>query len=574
MRSALPCRPPGPVLAGAFVAALAAVLNPVAAQVTSSRTGLVVSASAPASDIGAAVLRSGGNAVDAAIATAFALAVTYPVAGNIGGGGFMVVRLADGRATAFDYRERAPLRATATMYLDSLGRIDRARAHTGYTSAGVPGTVRGLALAHRRLGRLPWADLVRPAAELARKGFPLSPTEARGLNVLVTRIGGAYPATVKAYGKPGGGSWAAGDTIRLPDLARTLSAIAQEGPDVFYRGWIARLLARDMAVNGGLITREDLASYQAVEREPVRGSFLGHEIIGMPPPSSGGTTVIQALQVLERFDIGRRSPRSPTTVHLVLEAMRRAFLDRAEFLGDPDFGPVPVAWLVSRERAAELAATIDTARASSSLSLAQGRVVVDPVEAVQTTHFSVLDAEGNAVANTYTLEQGFGSGIVVTDAGFLLNNEMGDFNKKPGHTSPRGDIGTRPNLVEPGKRMLSSMSPSLVTRNGRLVLVTGSPGGRTIINTVLQVVLNVVAFGMDIRAAVDAPRFHHQWLPDAATIEASGADAALLAALRRMGHVVEPGGTQGDAHSILVDATGTAWGANDRRSADSKAAVP
>jgi gamma-glutamyltranspeptidase/glutathione hydrolase len=560
-----------------WLLALAFAIGPatLGAQVVESRTGLVVSASAPASDIGAAVLRAGGNAVDAAVATAFALAVTYPIAGNIGGGGFMVVRLADGRATTFDYRERAPLRATATMYLDSAGQIDRARAHTGYLSVGVPGTVRGLALAHRRFGRLPWTDLVRPAAELAKGGFVLSEAEAGGLIALVTRIGAAYSATVATYGKPGGGTWAAGDTLRLPDLARTLEAIAQDGPDVFYRGWIARLVARDMSRNGGLIGLEDLASYQAVERPAVRGSFLGHEIIGMAPPSSGGTAMVEALNILERFDLPRRQRFAPLTLHLIIEAMRRAFLDRAEFLGDADFGPVPVERLISKEHAARMAATIDTTRASVSAVLANDRIALAEIESDQTTHFSVVDRDGNAVANTYTLEQAYGSGIVVADAGFLLNNEMGDFNKKPGHTSAAGDIGTTANLVAPGKRMLSSMSPTIVARDGKPVLVTGSPGGRTIINTVLQIVLNVVAYGMDARAAVDAPRLHHQWLPDATYLEEAGNDAGLIATLRAMGHAVRAGGRQGDGHSILIDpATGLARGANDHRSPDSKAAAP
>jgi gamma-glutamyltranspeptidase/glutathione hydrolase len=555
--------------------AVAAAPGGLVAQVVESRTGLVVSASAPATDVGVAALRAGGNAVDAAVATAFALAVTYPIAGNIGGGGFMVVRLADGRTTTIDYRERAPLRATATMYLDSAGRIDYRRAHTGYLSVGVPGTVRGLALAHRRFGRLPWKDLVRPAAQLAERGVVLSEAEARGLMALVTRIGAAYPPTVAAYGKPGGGTWAPGDTMRLPELARTLEAIAEEGPDVFYRGWIARLVARDMARHGGLIGLDDLASYRAVERAPVRGSFLGHEVIGMGPPSSGGTAVITALNILERFDLPHRERFAPATLHLIIEAMRRAFLDRAEFLGDADFGPVPVARLTSKEHAARLAATIDTTRATASTLLANGRIALAESESHQTTHFSVADREGNAVANTYTLEQAYGSGIVVAEAGFLLNNEMGDFNKKPRHTSAEGDIGTPANLVAPGKRMLSSMSPTIVTRDGRLLLVTGSPGGRTIINTVLQIVLNVVAFGMDARAAVDAPRLHHQWLPDLTFLEDAGNDTAVVDALRSLGHAVRAGGEQGDGHTILIDlATGVARGANDRRSPDSRAAAP
>jgi gamma-glutamyltranspeptidase/glutathione hydrolase len=557
------------------IAALALLLQspaPLAGQVAESKTGLVVSASGPASDLGAQILRQGGNAIDAAIATAFGLAVTYPGAGNIGGGGFMVIRLADGRATTIDYRERAPLAATPTMYVDSSGQIDYRRAHEGYLSVGVPGTVRGLALAHQGYGKLPWARLVQPAADLATNGFALTEDMATGLNWLIERVKDAHPETVAAYGKPGGAAWAAGDSIRLPDLGRSLAAIAADGPDAFYHGWIGERLVAQMTAKGGLITREDLAAYRAVERPPVTGSFLGHEILSMGPPSSGGTALVEMLNILEAKDIARRPRYAASTLHLVLETMRRAFLDRAEFLGDADFGTIPVARLTSREHARALAATIDSTRASASLALANGRLPVEVVESNQTTHFSVVDGQGNAVANTYTLEQGYGSGIVVAGAGFLLNNEMGDFNKKPGYTSTRGDIGSAPNLVAPGKRMLSSMTPTIVAKGGRTVLVTGSPGGRTIINTVFQIVLNVVAFGMDARSAVDAPRCHHQWMPDAAWFEAEGIPEATLEELRRLGHTIRRGGEQGDGHTILIDpASGVATGANDRRSPDSKA---
>ena len=559
-----------------LVALLTLLASPAAwAQVVESRRGLVVSASSPASDVGAAILRAGGNAVDAAVATAFAMAVTYPGAGNVGGGGFMVIRLADGRTTTIDYRERAPGRATPTMYVASDGRIDLRRKHDSHLAVGVPGTVRGLALAHRKYGKLAWKDLVQPAVRLARDGFAMGPDVAQGLNGLLKDYGTRYPATARAYGKPGGGEWAAGDTLRLPDLARTLDAIATDGPDAFYTGWIADRIAAEMASHGGLITKQDLAGYRAVERAPVRGRFLGYEVIGMPPPSSGGVAVLEALHILEGFDIAHRPRYAPETLHLIIEAMRRAFLDRAEFLGDADFGPVPVQTLISPEHAREAARTIDTSRASSSVALAHGRFPIDEHESTQTTHFSVVDGDGNAVANTYTLEQWHGSGIVVAGAGFLLNNEMGDFNGKPGWTNLQGDIGTTPNTVAPGKRMLSSMTPTIVTRDGTLFLVTGSPGGRTIINTVLEIVLNATAFGMDVRAAVDAPRFHHQWLPDLTLFEADGLPDSTAAALRAMGHTIRTYSRQGDGHSISYDAaTGTARGANDPRSPDSKAAAP
>ncbi|MDQ3996150.1 MAG: gamma-glutamyltransferase [Gemmatimonadota bacterium] len=541
-----------------------------------SRVGLVASASDIASDVGAAILGRGGNAVDAAVATAFALAVTYPTAGNLGGGGFMVVKPRRGPAIAIDYRERAPLRSTRRMYLDSTGSIVRDLTNEGYLAAGVPGTVRGLELAHRRYGRLRWLDVVMPAAELAARGFPVSPSLAADLNDELAGRMSRYPSTVAAYGRPGGPEWSAGDTMRLPDLARTLRAIATRGPAVFYTGWIADSLVADMRRNGGIISHRDLAAYRAKVRTPVRGRFRGYEIISMPPPSSGGVALIEMLNVLERFDLAARDRYAPTTLHLMAEAARRAYLDRARYLGDPDFVAVPVARLTSKAYAARIGADIDTARATSSVALGKDIVTGTAAESEQTTHFSVIDKDGMAVANTYTLEWGYGSAVVARGTGFLLNNEMGDFNKRPGWTTTSGDIGTRANLIAPGKRMLSSMTPTIVARNGRAILVTGSPGGRTIINTVLDVVLNVTAFEMDVRDAVDAPRLHHQWLPDVVALErhTPGADS-VATRLRAMGHAVRLSGGQGDAHSIWIDpATGDAYGANDRRSPDSKVSFP
>jgi gamma-glutamyltranspeptidase / glutathione hydrolase len=385
-----------------------------------------------------------------------------------------------------------------------------------------------------------------------------------------------YPSTIAAYGRLGGPEWAPGDTMRLPDLARTLRTIARGGANAFYSGWVADSLVADMRRNGGVITHRDLAAYRAKVRRPVRGRFLEYEIISMPPPSSGGVALVEMLNILEHFDLAAKGRYAPGTLHLMIEAARRAYLDRARHLGDPDFVAVPVARLTSKAYAARLAAGIDTTRATSSVAL--GRDIVTEAttaESEQTTHFSVIDKDGMAVANTYTLEWGYGSAVVARGTGFLLNNEMGDFNKKPGYTSTRGDIGTRANLIAPRKRMLSSMTPTIVTRNGRVVLITGSPGGRTIINTVLDVVLNVTEFGMDVREAVDAPRLHHQWLPDETSLERHTPNAEEVAArLREMGHAVRLRAGQGDAHSIAIDpATGVAYGANDRRSADSKAAV-
>lgn len=464
------------------------------------------------------------------------------------------------------------------MYLGPDGQIDRSLTAAGWLAPGVPGTVRGMELAHRAHGRLKWRDVVQPAAELAERGFPLAEDVAGGLNWALRGRMAPFPASVAAYGKPGGGEWAVGDTLRLPDLARSLRAIAEEGPDAFYAGWIADRIADAMTANGGIITREDLAGYRAKVREPVRGSYRGYEIVSMPPPSSGGIVLIQALNILEQFDLPARRRDDPTTVHLIVEAQRRAFLDRARHLGDPDFVAVPAGRLTSKDYARELARGIDTTRATASAAIGAD-IVTQPVgaEPEETTHFSVVDAAGMAVSNTYTLEGGFGSFVVVPGTGFLLNNEMGDFNKKPGETNASGDIGTPANLIAPGKRMLSSMTPAIVRREGRTVLVTGSPGGRTIPNTVLNIVLNVTAFGMPVRAAVDAPRVHHQWLPDMAVIEQGAVDSAGAATLKARGHDLRVTGRWviGDGHTIAIDPkTGLASGANDRRSAGSGVAVP
>jgi gamma-glutamyltranspeptidase / glutathione hydrolase len=539
-----------------------------------SRDGLVVCVSAPSCDAGAGVLAAGGNAVDAAVATAFALAVTHPSAGNIGGGGFMIVRTPAGKVTTFDYREKAPLGSTRTMYLGADGRIDRGLTAAGYLAPGVPGTVRGLELAHKRFGKLPWKRVVAPAVALAREGFALSEALAGDLN---EELGGGmatFPASVAAYAKPTGGTWAPGDRLVLPDLARTLQAIADRGADAFYKGWIADRIATDMAANGGLITKADLAAYKAKERPPVRGTYRGYEIVSMPPPSSGGIALLEMLNILEAFDLKSKGLLTPPAVHLEIEAMRRAYLDRARSLGDPDFVTVPVARLTSKPYAKELAASIDPGRATSSVELGKDIVTAARPEPDETTHFSVIDRDGMAVASTYTLEGGFGSHVVVKGAGFLLNNEMGDFNKKPGETNLQGDIGTPANLIDPGKRMLSSMTPTMVLKDGKVVLVTGSPGGRTIINTVLSVVLGVTEYGLTGRQAVDTARVDHEWLPDRVSIEQAGAGDELLTGLRSMGHEVRTVRRQGDAHSIWVAPDGMPHGVNDTRTPDSKASAP
>jgi len=540
-----------------------------------SKTGLVVSSSDIASDLGAAVLARGGNAVDAAVATALAMAVTYPFAGNIGGGGFMIVRLPNGAATTIDYREVAPGKSTPTMYLGADGNIVRSLTAAGYLAPGVPGTVRGMALAHKKFGKLPWKDVVMPAAELAAQGFVMAPSLASSLNREVREEGPMrkFPASVAAYGKPGGAAWAAGDRLVLPDLAKSLKSIATDGPDAFYTGWIADRIAEEMVANGGLITKADLADYQAKERAPIKATFNGFEIISMPPPSSGGIALVEMLNILESMQIQKKERGSADAVHLVTEAMRRAYLDRARFLGDPDFVDVPVGKLTSKSHAKDVAKTIDARKASNSVDLGKDIVTAPaPPEPDDTTHFSVIDKDGMAVSNTYTLEGGYGSHVVIKGTGILLNNEMGDFNKKPGTTSITGDIGTPANVIAPHKRMLSSMTPTMVTKSSRLVLVTGSPGGRTIINTVLNIVLYVTAWDATGRDAIDSPRSHHQWLPDTLTIEENGVAADVLDKLKSFGHDVAMRGRQGSAQSIWIHPlTGTPFGVADKRDATAKA---
>ena len=542
----------------------------------SAKDGVVVCTSAPSCDAGAEVLAKGGNAVDAAVATAFALAVTHPSAGNIGGGGFMIVRAPSGELTSFDFRERAPLKSTRTMYLGKDGNIDRSLTAAGYLAPGVPGTVRGMEMAHKRFGTLPWKDVVMPAVLLAEQGFTLSAGLARSLNTEVQKGMSKFPASVEAYGKPGGGQWQAGDKIVLKDLGKTLRLIATDGPDAFYKGPIADLIDADMRANGGLITKADLAAYEAKQRRPLRGTYKGYEIFTMPPVSSGGVALIEMLNVLEGLDLKSKGLLTPPALHLQIEAMRRAYLDRARHLGDPDFVSVPVEKLTSKEYARTLAAGIDANKASSSVELGKDIVTVTASEPDETTHYSVMDKSGMAVTTTYTLEGGYGSHVVVRGAGFLLNNEMGDFNKKPGETNTRGDIGTPANLIDPGKRMLSSMTPTIVLKDGKVLLLTGSPGGRTIINTVFTIVLGVTEYGLTGREAVDLARMHHQWLPDRARIEKrDGVTPESVAKLKAMGHDFDfMEGRQGDAHSIWVAPDGTVYGVNDKRTADSKASVP
>ncbi|MBY0229333.1 MAG: gamma-glutamyltransferase [Gemmataceae bacterium] len=514
------------------------------------RHGMAVAVSPPGADAGREILRKGGNAVDAAVAMAFAMAVTYPSAGNLGGGGFMVVHPAKGEPMVVEYREKAPLAARRTMFTkkDSIYSCK---------AAGVPGTVAGMWLAHKTYGKLPWRDVLAPALRLAR-GFKVDASLASSLN---WATGGAAPTPEirRVLGKVGG--WSEGDTLAQPDLKATLERIRDQGAEGFYKGRTADLIAREMKAGGGLITLEDLAAYKANLRKPVHGTYRGHDVYAPPPPSSGGICLVQMLNTLENFDLKKNGRFAPLTLHRMAETMKRAYADRARHLGDGDFVKIP-AHLTSKEYGRKLALSI-TGKATPSATLAPDIELAR--EGDSTTHFSVIDGDGMAVANTYTLERSYGSRIVVRGAGFLLNNEMMDFNWFPGETTREGGIGTEPNTIRPGKRMLSSQTPTIVARGGKVFLVTGSPGSRTIINTSLCIVVNAIDFGMTARQAVDAPRLHHQWFPDELRFEGLQEHPEAADDLRKRGHDVA-GGSQGDAHTIRVNPkTGEYEGAADRR---------
>ncbi len=552
-----------PILLALVAAVTAAHLRAASRDPVRARHGMVGSTDEFASNAGLHILQHGGNAIDAAVAVGFALAVTHPAAGNLGGGGFMVIRMADGRETTFDYREVAPAGALRDMFLDSAGEPVSDRSRIGPLASGVPGSVAGMALAQRRYGRLPLAAVVAPAIALARDGFEVSWALAdslKGAQSLLAR----FPASAGAFQRADGTVPGPGDLLVQPDLANTLRLIAEQGSDAFYKGAIADLIAAEMARSGGLITKADLAAYTPRERPPIIGSYRGVRVISMPPPSSGGIALVQLLNILERFPLADYGHNSSRAIHLVTEAARRVYADRSEWLGDPDFFNVPVTGLLSRRYADTLRAGISETRATPSLEVKPGHP--RDFEQSDTTHYSVVDADGNAVATTTTLNGSYGNGQVVAGAGFLLNNEMDDFSAKPGTPNMFGLIGGEANAVAPGKRMLSSMTPTILVKDGKTQLVLGSPGGSRIITTVLQVVLNIVDFRMNVQEAVDAPRFHHQWLPDAIRLERLGFPADVVTALEAMGHSTEVGDDMGDVHAVMIDeATGLRLGASDPR---------
>jgi gamma-glutamyltranspeptidase/glutathione hydrolase len=485
--------------------------------------GMVASTDRVASEVGVEIMKRGGNAVDAAVAVAFALAVTYPIAGNLGGGGFMLIRRADGSVTAIDYRETAPAAATRDMYLTPEGELIKGEGSSlvGYRASGVPGTVAGLAMAHKQhgSGKLTWSQLIEPARKLASDGFTVGYHTAGALADHQEMFAN-YPESRRIFLRDGK-LYREGEILKQPELAATLARLQKNGAREFYEGETARLIADDMQRNGGLITAEDLRSYTPKERVPLRGTYRGHEIISMPPPSSGGAVLIQMLNILEGFDVKKLGPLSSDYYHLLIETMRRAYADRAEYMGDADFARVPVAGMIDKGYAERQRSTINLERATPSSEVRAGRPAGE--ESTETTHFTVVDKDGNAVSNTYTLNGAYGSGVVAKGTGVLLNNEMDDFTAKAGAPNLFGAIQSERNAIAPGKRPLSSMTPTFVLRpDGSFFFAIGTPGGTTIINTVLQVITNVIDHGMNLQEAIDAPRVHHQWLPDEVVSEPFG----------------------------------------------------
>lgn len=512
-----------------------------------ARHGMVVTVEPHATEVGLSILQSNGNAVDAAVAVGFALAVTHPSAGNLGGGGFMLIRFADGRTTFIDFRERAPAQAHRNMYLDQNGQPTK-DSDIGYRASGVPGTPLGLELAQRKYGVKSWAQVVRPAWQLAAKGFPVSAGLAKDLRANQDRLG-RFSDSKRIFLR-NGRFYQPGEVFKQPELAKTLKRLMQEGAKDFYSGETARLIAADMQAHSGLITLEDLKEYKALERTPLEGSYHGFTIVTAPPPSSGGIGILHILGLLEPSDLQRTGAGSAQSVHYMAEAMRRYFADRSRYLGDPDFFPVPTSFLLNPKYIAARRQTIDPARATPSTAISPGSAAA--YESSQTTHYSIVDGNGTAVSVTYTLNGSYGSGVTVAGTGMLLNNEMDDFSSKNGapnqsQISYNGDA----NAIEPRKRPLSSMAPTIVLRDGKLYAVLGSPGGPTIINTVVEMLVNLLDFKMNVAEAVDWPRFHHQWIPDRLQVE-GGFPADSIEKLRSMGHNVEVIPHQGEVAAIVV----------------------
>lgn len=541
-----------------------------------AKNGMVTSSSKIASEVGIDILKKGGNAIDASVATAFALAVTHPSAGNIGGGGFMVFMDSLGKTTTIDFREKAPLKATPNMFLDNAGILTEGKNlygmestvnHIGAKSVGVPGTVAGLYLAHQQYGSLPWADLVQPSIDISKNGFPLTWDLFGAANFFSTNS--PIPFLQDYFKKDNGELTQFGELWKQPELANTLTEIRNHGQDGFYKGEVAKEIVHFMKENGGIISMDDLQRYKAVERKAIKGTFKGYDIYSMPPPSSGGVALIEMMNLMELADLDSIEFNSAAYVHLVAEAMRRAFADRAEFLGDADFNmDIPLDKLTSKEFAKTRFNNIDMTKASVSDSTKFGQMY----DGKNTTHFSVADAFGNAVSLTYTLEHSYGSGMGSKKLGFIFNNEMGDFNPQPGTTTGSGLVGTNPNLIQPEKRMLSSMTPTIVAKDGKPYLIIGSPGGRTIINTVFQTVLSVLAYDMQVDKAIEAMKIHHQWLPDVIEYESTLLSPDTRKVLETMNHTLVPVNSLGELMGIQINAENNILiGASDSTSPDGAA---
>ncbi|MCE9853603.1 gamma-glutamyltransferase [Shewanella chilikensis] len=538
------------------------------AQPVWAKHGMVSSQEALASRIGVDILKQGGNAVDAAVAVGYALAVTLPRAGNIGGGGFMLVHLAkENKTIAIDYREMAPSRAHRDIFLDDKGNAVNKLSREHGLAVGVPGTVMGMELALSKYGTMKREQVIAPAIKLAREGISVTSDLANSLDGVKRRIS-QWPSSAAIFYKADGSSFVPGEIIKQPELAHSLELIAKQGNKGFYQGETAEKLVSAIQAAGGIMTLEDLNNYQAIERQPVRGHYRGYEVVSMPPPSSGGIHIIEILNILEQYPIHDLGHNTAATLHLMAEAMRRAYADRSEYLGDPDFYPVPVKALLSPDYAKTLAKSIDSKHATPSSQVKPGKLA--PYESDQTTHYSVVDKWGNAVSNTYTLNFSYGSGLVADGTGILLNNEMDDFSAKPGTPNGYGLVGGEANSVQGNKRPLSSMSPTMIMKDGQPFLVTGSPGGARIITTVLQIIMNVIDHDLNIAEASFAPRMHHQWLPDEIRVERS-LNGDTIALLEAMGHQVKVKSSMGSTQSIMVTEEGK-FGASDPRRAGSEAA--
>jgi gamma-glutamyltranspeptidase/glutathione hydrolase len=548
------------VLLFATTSAFAVLRDPVVA-----RHGMVASTSEIASRVGADVMKKGGNAVDAAVAVALTMAVTWPAAGNLGGGGFMLIRMADGTSEAIDYREVAPLAASREMYLDAKGNVIKGASTDGYKAVGVPGTIAGLMLVHKRHGKLKWSELVEPARKLAADGFIVTPFFDGVLHDADTlKKMNPWPESKRIFLRDGH-TYTIGERFKQPELAATLARI-QKNPRDFYEGITARRIVADMRAHGGLITMKDLREYKPVIRTPLHGTYRGHEFIVMPPPSSGSVAIIEMLHMLEHYDVGSMGWQSAGYLHLLTEVMRRAFADRAEFLGDPDFNTMPIAALTSAKYAEERRKTIDLEHASSSKEIRAGDPA--PFEKTDTTHFSIVDADGSMVSNTYTLNDWFGSGVTAKGTGVLLNNEMDDFTSRPGVANEYQLIQSAKNAIAPKKRPLSSMVPLIMLDNGKPWFAVGAAGGPRIISTVLEIVLSVVDFHINIQQAVDGGRIHHQWMPDEIFWEPDGTNPDTRAILEKMGHKFHEKGLDhiSDANAVMIDPkTALRQGGSDAR---------